>query len=243
MAWSGQFVFGSAFAAYFGLSDDNDLHRHAAFQIALARSGHVALTDGAGMEWRGKAFVIRPLVMHAIRGEGPLALIFCDPQSPLALRLGDRIGPEDIGELPEAALPVARDASPERIVETLDALSALPPAHIDTRLAEAIARLGADPGHISIAETAGQCGMSESRLRGLARTQLGVPLSTWLVWRKLERAARELASGATLADAALAGGFADQAHFTRAMRRMFGITPRTAGQTLRPSGTASGTAR
>ena len=243
MAWSGQFVFGSTFAAYFGPSDDNDLHQHAAFQIALARSGHVTVTDGEGREWRGNAFVIRPLVMHAIGGEGPLALIFFDPQSPLALQLGDHIGPDDIVPLPEAALPVTHDAPPDLILEALEACSALPPTHIDTRLAEAIARLGADPGHVSIAETARQCGMSESRLRVLARTQLGVPLSTWLLWRKLEKAARELASGASLADAALAGDFSDQAHFTRAMRRMFGITPRVAGHMLKPSSALSDATR
>ena len=36
MAWGGQFVFGDAFAAYFGPSDDNDLHEHAAYQIVLS---------------------------------------------------------------------------------------------------------------------------------------------------------------------------------------------------------------
>jgi AraC-like DNA-binding protein len=40
-------------------------------------------------------------------------------------------------------------------------------------------------------------------------------------------------AGASLAEAAYAGGFADQAHYTRAMRKMFGITPKSASLILR----------
>ncbi len=71
-------------------------------------------------------------------------------------------------------------------------------------------------------------GISASRLRTLAREQLGVSLSTWMLWRKLERAARAVLDGEPLARAAALGGFSDQAHFTRTMRRMFGVTPRAA---------------
>lgn len=95
---------------------------------------------------------------------------------------------------------------------------------LDLRIDDVLRRLAAQP-QLSISEAARACAVSKSRLRELARQQLGVPLSTWLVWRKLERSAREMARGANLADAATAGGFADQAHFARTMRRMFGITP------------------
>jgi AraC-like DNA-binding protein len=45
--------------------------------------------------------------------------------------------------------------------------------------------------------------------------------------RRLHRAGRSLASGASLAEAALDAGFADQAHLSRSMRRAFGVTPAT----------------
>jgi AraC-like DNA-binding protein len=58
-------------------------------------------------------------------------------------------------------------------------------------------------------------------------------LSQWLLWRKLEQAALAISTGASLAEAAHAGGFADQPHFSRTMRRMFGLTPGAAAIALR----------
>jgi len=49
----------------------------------------------------------------------------------------------------------------------------------------------------------------------------------------LERASKSLAGGSTLSDAAADGGFSDQAHLARMMRRMIGMTPRTAAVVLR----------
>lgn len=47
----------------------------------------------------------------------------------------------------------------------------------------------------------------------------------YLVMRRLERARDALLAGAGIADAAIAAGFADQAHFTRQFRRAVGMTP------------------
>nr|WP_225953685.1 helix-turn-helix domain-containing protein [Kibdelosporangium phytohabitans] len=68
-------------------------------------------------------------------------------------------------------------------------------------------------------------GLSPQRLRALARQQLGMPLTRWRVWARLRRAAEALRDGQSLVDAAVTAGFADQAHLTRQMREMMGITP------------------
>lgn len=57
--------------------------------------------------------------------------------------------------------------------------------------------------------------MASPRLRFLAMRQMGLPLSQWIIRRKLEQARNALAHGASLSDAALTDGFADQAHLTR----------------------------
>jgi AraC-like DNA-binding protein len=78
---------------------------------------------------------------------------------------------------------------------------------------------------IPLPSVAAEVGLSPQRLRALARQQLGMSLARWRVWARLGRAAEELQSGSSLADAAITAGFADQAHLTRQMREMMGLTP------------------
>jgi methylphosphotriester-DNA--protein-cysteine methyltransferase len=82
----------------------------------------------------------------------------------------------------------------------------------------------ADSG-ITLPSLATAVGLSPQRLRALARAQLGMPLARWRVWSRLKRAAEALSGGQSLADAAITAGFADQAHLSRQMREMMGLTP------------------
>ena len=225
MAWSGTIRFGSAFAAYFGPADANELHQHAAYQLVASLSGDAVVAGEHGETFRGSALLIRPLVPHALRASGPLCLLYIDPQSPVALDLADAMGTADICAVPRGTLPFDPNAPPDALVASLEAASGARSNRLDRRLANALDALTHAPGTLRIADAAHACGLSVSHLRALARAQLGVPLSTWLIWRKLERAAKAAASGASLAEAAQAGGFSDQAHFARQMRRMFGVTP------------------
>ncbi len=232
MAWDGRFIFGDAFAAYCGPADHNDLHEHAVYQIVLRAEAEAIVVDEVGKEHRGACLLIRPLVPHALRSDGPLTLIYLDPQSALALNLADRLDPDDINALDVNELPFDVNAAPEVLLNAIRNMTVSAPPAIDPRLRQALSDLREEPGLISISQSAVRCGISESRLRTLAREQFGVPLSTWLVWRKLECSAKALSAGASLAEAALAGGFSDQAHFSRAMRRMLGITPSVASRSL-----------
>ncbi|MBX9945990.1 MAG: AraC family transcriptional regulator [Reyranella sp.] len=232
-AWSGDFVFGEAWAAYRGSTAENSLHSHAALQLALGGDREVSAELEDGQIVTGRALLIRPAVLHAVSGIGEIGLIYVEPQSPVAFALLDRVGAEDIEKVPD---DISQRIDPTRPPNTWFAAieDALPePARtLDARLAGVLRWLELNPGPNAISLAVEQSGISESHLRTLARNQLGLPLSTWLIWRKLERGARELSTGATIVDAALAAGFADQAHFTRAMRRMFGITPSIARKTL-----------
>lgn len=228
MSWNGEFVFGEGSAAYRGPSAHNAFHAHVAVQLVLAETGRAIVVAADGTQVIGAAILIRPLVEHALLSRGEVTLLYAEPQSILASRLAKMAPAADIS-LIEAGI-VAERWSSEPIDQWLERVGDSIPKEktIDTRLESALAYLSHEPGNSSIREAAMRCGLSESRLRVLARTQLGVPLSTWLIWRKLEHAARAISEGESLSMAAVAGGFADQAHFARAMRRMFGITPRSA---------------
>lgn len=68
-------------------------------------------------------------------------------------------------------------------------------------------------------------GLSRYELARHFRACLGTSPYRYLVLRRLDRARAMIRSGATLADAALASGFADQAHMTRLFHRAYGMTP------------------
>ena len=228
MSWAGEFVFGESAAAYRGPSADNTFHVHAAIQLVLAETGRATVAAADGREYIGAAILIRPLIEHALSSRGLVTLLYAEPQSTLASHLEGLARHADISIIEPSVVPECRAS--ESLDRWLVRVAGSFPRKriIDARLEMALAVLSRQPGTYSIREAAMQCGLSGSRLRVLASTQLGLPLSTWLIWRKLERAARAISEGEALSMAAAAGGFADQAHLARAMRRMFGITPRSA---------------
>jgi AraC-like DNA-binding protein len=69
-------------------------------------------------------------------------------------------------------------------------------------------------------------GLSAKHFARAFRQSTGVPPHRWLIEKRIERAkALLLGGGLSLAEIALACGFADQSHFTAAFRRGTGITP------------------
>lgn len=97
---------------------------------------------------------------------------------------------------------------------------------VDNRVRRCVATLRADASR-STASLAAEVGLSESRLRHLAREQLGVPLVRVRWWLQMRSVAKALTTGASLTTAAHEAGFSDAAHFTRTFRRMFGFAPST----------------
>lgn len=100
----------------------------------------------------------------------------------------------------------------------------VPVAPVEPRLNRVLERLRQELDSTP-RELAAAVGLSESRLRHLAREQLGVPLVRLRWWFQMKRAAGVLRAGGDLSTAAHDAGFSDSAHFTRTFRRMFGFAP------------------
>ncbi|MFD8322630.1 AraC family transcriptional regulator [Kitasatospora purpeofusca] len=220
-------VVGTGYALYRGPLADSHTHRHAAFQVAFAPGAAdplptVTATDGHGVRHRGAALVVAPMVRHRMQPVRELVTYFVDPHCAFADRLRTPGGP---------GITVAPHWHGLR-EEQVRPAGALPSDRVDPRLRAAMEAAGDDA--VPLAGLAARVGLSPQRLRALAQEQLGLPLARWRIWRRLARAADALRAGSTPAEAALLGGFADQAHFGRRMREMTGLTPAAVLPALRP---------
>jgi len=79
------------------------------------------------------------------------------------------------------------------------------------------------PGPVPAADIAGAAHLSTSQLHRRFQSELAVTLRGWVLWQRLRRALMHHLRGHTLTDSAHAAGFADLAHLSRSLRRMFGI--------------------
>lgn len=235
-SWDGEFVFGETWGAFRGQGGDNSLHAHAALQVCIARYGQVTVRPAAGLALSGPALLVRSGVSHALQPTPDVLLIFLEPQSATARRLDTACPGGPITAIPAINLdrldpdaPLARCC--EWLADGRDDADAAP----DPRLLSALAHLRTASGPRLIERAAAVARLSPSRLRSIAAQTLGTSLTSWLMWRRLERAGRALADGASLADAAFAAGFADQAHLSRTCRKVYGISPGAAAPVLRDS--------
>jgi AraC-like DNA-binding protein len=140
----------------------------------------------------------------------------------------------------QAALPAARQLSPgqrERLCHTLFDLatllfgnrSATPREHFRQHeaLAEIDDRLG--DSALDAKLLASRIGLSRRRLDEIFVRHFGRPVAAYIRERRLERA-RDMLGDArfaehTITDVALAAGFEDMSHFSRAFKSRFGIAP------------------
>lgn len=231
--WAGQFHYGDAWAAYRGPSGDNSLHSHTTMQIVVASAGEAKLVSADGRDYSGCAMMVRPGERHRLLATPKVVIFFLEPQTVSAEFVGEACAPGDIVELPEpvrALLDIdgPLDRSLDRLIIEAGARRAS-----DDRIEKALTFLAASPIAGSVGRAAGIAGISPARLRALSKAQLGVPLTTWLSWRRLEIAGHAMAAGASIAAAAADAGFADQAHLSREMRKVFGVTPGTAANVVR----------
>lgn len=216
-----RFVISEGYAAYRGPTTGGTLHRHAAFQIVIGIRDDVAVVDVSGAQHRAAALVVPPMERHCLLANPDVLTYFVEPHCVFSDRLRQHYG----GGI--TAAPELRDLGEADLRPT----DIGPSRELDPRLVEVMNALGAQS--LPLPALAANVGLSPQRLRALARQQLGMPLARWRVWTRLRRAAEALQSGQTLADAAITAGFADQAHLTRQMREMMGLTPATVLPLLR----------
>ena len=221
-----------------------DRHSHHAIQLTISLEGGFEL-KAADAAVSGPAAIVAPDVDHIFSANGIAAMLFIEPES----TLGRSLAAEWLGDRAIAAIDAARiagvraalldafrsNAGSERFrriagdfLASLAASTApdLPDQRVTAMIDFAAAHLD-EP--LSLALVAQHVNLSPGRARHLFVEDVGLPLKTYILWLRLQRAVEGYSDGATLTDAAHSAGFADSAHLSRTFRRMFGL-PATALQ-------------
>lgn len=107
----------------------------------------------------------------------------------------------------------------------LDLAAPASPSPLDPRVAQAVARIAADPaGAPSSRLLAAGVGLSESRFLHLFHDQVGTTLRRYRLWMRLIAAGTAIRDGRNLTDAAADAGFASPSHLADRFKSTFGLT-------------------
>ncbi|TGL36311.1 helix-turn-helix domain-containing protein [Leptospira koniambonensis] len=137
------------------------------------------------------------------------------------LEVGDQIPVQEIRNTFKEGDP---NHTRKRILELLDSVrSSQKHKVMDPRIQNSLSKISAE--EFSLTEIAKGYGLSQSRFRHLFREETGITFSEYKIWTKIRKAILYLSTQPQLVQAALEGGFADQAHFTRIFKNSFGLRP------------------
>jgi AraC family transcriptional regulator len=242
---TGRILFWRGGSLWIGLAGEaTGLHAHHAVQIALPfPRGRVRLQDSAGTWTSYSAAIVAAHEPHAFEARGQLvAQVFVDPESRPGRSLQRRYRKDGIVALQSATIArniadlaafykarasdTALIEGARAIISSLSGAIAEPVTPTDERI-ERAAQLVREQieDSLPLGRIASAVHLSPDRFRHLFVAETGVTFRAYVLWLRLERSLTTYISGRSLTDAAVTGGFADSAHFSRTFRKMFGIAP------------------
>jgi len=217
-------------------------HRNATGVLAVALDGVIGVADNPRVRTsryrETRSVLILPNSLHHLRIDGGrMAFLYVDPfgRDLAALRarmtdVGSRAAFDLVDEQP--AIELLGDIAdcrlrPEEARREIGELLGVGSGDkADARILLAVKRMHDAPCEAhALAELCKRAGLSSSRFLHLFKEVTGVPLRRYRIWNRIGAAARAVAQGSSLTDAAHNAGFSSSAHFSSAFRDMFGMMP------------------
>ncbi|OYD61167.1 AraC-like DNA-binding protein [Rhodococcus sp. OK302] len=232
--WDGLLTMTPGAVLYRGPGGDADYHAHHAVQLMISPDEPFVL-ELEGKEKRTSAALIPSGVEHRLRcGPQRLLLMLVEPFGPRGRGLNTIAGRMTGLELERALMPVlAKSADTSDAVVVIDSLIRA----VDPAVVERVAQLSVPvrsalrylertaSSKPSLGQAAAEAHISPSRLTHLFTGEVGIPFRRYGLWIRLRRAAEHVAGGSNLTQAAVAAGFSDSAHLSRAFKTNFGLNP------------------
>lgn len=217
-------------------------HSHYAIQLAIGFPRGLRMQLGRQGEWQSCVAALVPSrATHTIdvRECEMSTVLFIEPETVEGKALAARLqGRPELLDSPSATSAAQRLQGAWRVEGTEEAVRAVcmqlvqelsgtaPREPADPRVLAAIdfIRQRVDQP-VSLPEVARAANLSPERFRHLFVEETGMPLRTYVLWRRLLHVWTLLMAGETLSAAAHSAGFADSAHLSRTSRTMFGLPP------------------
>lgn len=217
-------------------------HSHYAIQLALAAPDGLRVQFGRNGPWQAcQAALFPSRATHTIDVAGSewTAVLFVEPETPEGRALGARLqGRLEILDADTMAVTARRLERAWRTEKSPDAVRAVcqqllrdlsqaaPQTPSDPRILAAIAYLRERVDeNVPLATVAEAAHLSPGRFRHLFVQETGMPLRTYVLWRRMLHVWERVMQGETLSMAAHAAGFSDSAHLSRTAKTMFGLPP------------------
>ena len=217
-------------------------HSHYAIQLAIGAPSGLKVQFGRNGAWLACAAALIPSrAIHTIDVSDCQwsTVLFIEPETAegraLSTRLQERLEILDADAMAVTAKRLERAWRTQRstdavravcrqLIEELSQTSPREPS--DPRILAAMKAIRSNVARaVSLTEVAQEAHLSPSRFRHLFVEETGMPLRTYVLWRRLLQVWELLMQGETYSTAAHAAGFADSAHLSRTARTMFGVAP------------------
>lgn len=240
-------VVAEAFAVRASTSSVSTLHAQHGAGLFVALESEVTVAAPGSAPVSGRVVLVPPDRPHAARCDGPLLGFVFDPEL-LPGVAGPACAPGEVRVIPAGLATRMNDAARAHgaSLSRPDVLAGLArelaawlandareragrPRALDRRVARVIEALR-DP-EVDAREAVARAGVSEAHLQKLFARDVGLPMRTYRLWRRLLVGVAALGRMDTTT-AAHAAGFADLAHLSRTCRRMLGYTPTALRQGL-----------
>ncbi|MDB5955477.1 AraC family transcriptional regulator [Ramlibacter sp.] len=217
-------------------------HSHYAIQLVIGAPTGLRVQFGRRGEWQScPAALIPSRATHSIDvNECDIsAVLFIEPETAAGRALSARLQGElevlGTKQVAEGAKRLERAWRTEKSYEAVSAVCHQLVQEIsrtafrepsDPRVLAAIEYLRQRVDEtVTLSAVAKAANLSPGRFRHLFVEETGMPLRTYVLWRRLLHVWTLLMQGETLSGAAHAAGFADSAHLSRTARTMFGLAP------------------
>lgn len=217
-------------------------HSHYAIQLVIGAPTGLRVQFGRHGEWQSCVAALVPSrATHSIDVNGCdiSAVLFVEPETPEGRALSARLqGGLEVLDAERMAVAAKRLERAWRTEKSHEAVSAV--CHqLVQEIAGTTFREPSDPRVLAavayirqrldqtllLSEVAKAANLSPGRFRHLFVEETGMPLRTYVLWRRLLHVWTLVMQGQTLSTAAHAAGFADSAHLSRTARTMFGLPP------------------